>query len=384
MKVRLKVVGAAAGVSLLLSACGDSTSDTSSGENTGSTGSTAAPASGALAEAAERVEAAKAEPTEVGVEEPLSRRPETGKRVTYLTCGVGVCQQIEEQLKVAVQPLGWQLSSVAAGTTPEEIVAAWDRALSSDPRPDAILTSGVPVSVYQEPLRRAAAAGIPVVDWASANPPKTPGIIFDINPVEDNEVRGELLADFVATETDGKAKTLSLNIPDYPTLVAQESAFKARMDELCPEDCTTETLNFAATDIGTKVPSAVVSALQSDPDINYIVPSFDDLGLGVAEALKAAGLDKRVAIASQSSNQVAASNIASGVVHVATIPQGVGQMAYKALDVLARHWNGDSLEADAKLLPVWIQTKETVGDPNDLWKGPKGYEEQFKKLWLIS
>ena len=43
----------------------------------------------------------------------------------------------------------------------------------SKPTPDAILTSGVPVVVYQHQLDEAKQRGIPVVDWASANPPNS-------------------------------------------------------------------------------------------------------------------------------------------------------------------------------------------------------------------
>ena len=322
-------------------------------------------------------------PTSVGVTEPLSKTPETGKNVTYLQCGVGICQQIGDELDDAAKALGWNMTYVDQGTTPEQIVAAWDRALSASPKPDAILTSGVPVVVYQRELDEAAKAGIAVVDWASANPPGTPGIIFDINPVEDNEQRGKLLADYAATTSNGAAKSVFVNMPDYPTLVAEQKAYEAELAAVCSE-CTNDVLDFAATDIGTKVPSAIVSYLQQHPDVNYLVMSFDDMSLGVPEALRAAGLDKNIQIIGQSGNEATAESIASGGLQTATIPQGVGQMAYKALDVLARHFNGDSLDADSELLPIWIQTKETIGDPKDLWKGPEGYADQFAELWKVN
>ncbi|MDT4942302.1 MAG: ribose transport system substrate-binding protein, partial [Pseudonocardiales bacterium] len=320
----------------------------------------------------------------VGVTEPLSKKPDAGKNITYLQCGVGICQQIGDELTNAVKLLGWHMTFVDQGTTPEQIVAAWDRALSASPKPDAILTSGVPNVVYQRQLDQARQAGIPVVDWASANKPGTPGIIFDINPVEDNQERGKLLADYAATTTNGSANSVFIDVPDFPTLVAERDAYVAEMKSVCPA-CKTDTLDFPATDIGTKVPSAIVSYLQQHPDVNYLTMSFDDMSVGVAEALKAAGLDGNVKIIGQSSNQTAAQSIATGGLQVATIPQGVGQMAYKALDVLARQFNGDSLDADsANLLPIWIQTKDTIGDPNNLWKGPAGYADQFAALWHVS
>jgi ribose transport system substrate-binding protein len=370
-----------------MSACSKSSSNNNGGNAiTPAGGSQSSTVSGdpALAPAATRVQDALKEPTSVGVTEPLSKKPAAGKNVTYLECGVGICQQIAAELKNAAKLLGWHINLVDQGTTPEQIVAAWDRALAATPKPDAILTSGVPVVVYQRQLDQAKSAGIPVVDWASANPPKTPGIIFDINPVEDNQLRGKLLADYAAADTKGKANSVFINVPDFPTLVAEKVAYTAEMKTACPA-CKVATLDFPATDIGTKVPSAIVSYLQQHPDVNYLTMSFDVMSVGVGEALRAAGLDKNVKIIGQSSNQTAAASIKTGAGQVATIPQGVGQMAYKALDVLARQFNGDSLNADsANLLPIWIQTQDTIGDPNNLWKGPKGYADQFAQLWHVS
>ena len=370
----------------LVVACGGSDDDSADSADTGSSSSTtdSGAASGELEEAQSRVDAATAEPTDVGVTEPLSKKPEAGKNIAFLQCGVGICKLIGDEMEDAAGALGWKLNRVDQGTTPEQIVAGWERALSLTPKPDAIVTSGVPVVVYQRQLDRAREAGIPVIDYASANPPNTPGIIADILPAEDNEERGRLMADYVATETDGKAKVAFLNVPDFLTLVAEQKAFEAHLKDLCDE-CSTEVLNFAATDIGTKVPQNAVSHLQSNPDTNFLVVSFDDLGTGVAEAIKAAGLDSKVKMLGQGGGVPALDNIKNDRVQVATIPQGPGQVAWKVIDALARQFNGDSLDAtNANLLPIWLQTKETVGDAKAPWAGPPGYQEQFKKLWQVS
>jgi ribose transport system substrate-binding protein len=383
--VKPRLVGVAVGLVavLVMSACSKSSTNNTS-TNTGGNSGSSASLSPALQAAAQRVDAALKEPTSVGVTQPLSKTPPTGKNITYLECGVGICQQIAAELTNAAKLLGWHMTFVDQGTTPEQIVAAWDRALSANPKPDAILTSGVPVVVYQRELDQARQAGIPVVDWASANPPNTPGIIFDINPVEDNQERGRLLADYAAVKSGGHATTLFADIPDFPTLLAEEKAYVAELKSVCPS-CTTDVLNFSATDIGSKIPSAIVSYLQQHPDTNYITFAFDDMSVGVPEALRAASIGSNISILGQSSNKTTAQSIADGTGQVATIPQGVGQMAYKALDVLARHFIGDSLSADsANLLPIWIQTKATIGDPNNLWKGPAGYPQQFAKLWHVS
>lgn len=369
-------------VALAASACSkdDTSTDTTSSDDSSS--SSEAPSDPGLAEAEAAVDAATVIPTSVGVTEPLSRKPDEGKIITFLQCGVGICQQLGEEFTVATQALGWEIRFEDMGTTPEQIVASWDRALAASPQPDAILTSGIPVVLFQRQLDQAAEAGIEVVDWSSANPPGTPGITFDINPVEDNEIRGKLLADYAAVTFEGKANSVFIGLPDYPTLAAEGVAYEAELAKVCA-DCTNEVLDFSAADIGSKVPSAIVSHLQQNPDVNLLVMSFDDMSLGVPEALRAAGLDQQVKIIGQSGTTASAESIADGGMQIATIPQGVGQMAYKALDVLARTFNGDSLDADAELLPIWIQDKDTIGDPTVLWKGPEGYQDEFATLWKL-
>jgi ribose transport system substrate-binding protein len=355
------------------SAVGGSTDTSASGGSAPATG-------GGLEGAKARVEAAIVEPTEIGVSEPLSKTPDEGKNVYFLQCGVGICQAIGNEMDKAAALLKWNLHKVDLGTTPEEIVSGWNTVLASSPKPDAIITSGVPTAVFQSQLDQAHEQGIPVVDYASANP-ADPGIIFDVLPPEDNSTRGRLMADFVAADSDGKANTLLINIPDFPVLVVQQEAFEKEYAEVC-DGCKFDSQDFSATDIGQAIPGAVVSYLQSNPDTNYVVVSFDDMGLGVAEAIEAAGLGDKVKMVAQSGSVSGVDNIVNDRVQVMTIPQGPGQVAFKVFDVLARQFNGDSLDADkANLLPIWIQTKDTITDPKTPWPGPPGFEDQFAALW---
>jgi len=337
----------------------------------------------ALDEARARVEAASVEPTGVGVDEPLSRVPDPDKNVYFLQCGVGVCAAIGDEHERAADLLGWNFFRIDMGTQPEEIVSAWDQVLTANPPADAVITSGVPSVVYEAQLAELRDRGIPVADYAATNEVGDNGIIFDALPVADNEARGRLMADFVAVESSCDARVLFLNVPDFLVLVAEQVAFEAHLAELCP-DATVEVSNFAATDIGGSIPGAVVSYLQANPDTNWVVPSFDDMHLGVAEAIVEVGLGDQVKMISQNGAVHAVDNILNDRVQVASIPQGPGQVGFKVIDALARHFNGDSLDAsNANLLPIWLQTKDTITDPTTPWSGAPGYPDIFAELWLL-
>lgn len=339
----------------------------------------------ALAEATARVQLALLEPTVIGQEEPLVVAAPAGKNVTFLECGVEICNVIGNEVDDAAELLGWDVTRTPQGTTPEEILGAWDIALNASPTPDAIITSGVPSVLIQPKLDEAAAAGIPVVDYASGSPTGTAGVTVDVLPVGDNEERGFLMADWAAVETEGNAKVLFLNVPDYLVIDAGAQAFSSRLSEICPDTCSTEILDFAATDIGTKIPQDTVSYLQRNPDTNIIVYGFDDMGLGVAEAIQAAGLQDQVSAIGQGGGVATIDAIGNDRVQVATVPQGMGQLGWSSMDALARIFSNTPLDSITSRsgLPIWLQTKETLTETP--WMGSRSpdYRETYSQLWLI-
>jgi hypothetical protein len=63
-----------------------------------------------------------------------------GKRVVYLQCAFPDCVQTGNALQTAASKVGWSLTKIGIGTTPESIAAAWQAALHKNP--DGIIDSG--------------------------------------------------------------------------------------------------------------------------------------------------------------------------------------------------------------------------------------------------
>lgn len=376
---------------MLLAACGSSDSTTPTSEPTSPAPTSTqtesnAPADDPLADARATVEAALVAPTVIGQTEPIAGPVPTGKNVTFLECGVEICNVIGNEMEDAFELLGWNLTRTPMGTTPEEILAAWDLALTANPTPDAIVTSGVSAALIQPKLDEAAAAGIPVVDYASGSPAGTPGITVDVLPIGDNEERGRLMADWSAVYTDGNAKAVFLNVPDFAVIDAEAQAFQAQLATVCPDTCSTEILNFAATDIGTKVPQDTVSYLQRNPDTNIIVYGFDDIGLGVGEAITAAGLQDQAVAIGQGGGVATIDAIRNGRVQVATIPQGMGQLGWSSVDALVRIFTDTPLDSikNRPGLPIWLQTVDTLTEGPWMGSTNPSYRDLYIELWQVS
>ena len=126
------------------------------------------------------------------------------------------------------------------------------------------------------------------------------------------EKTGPLMANWAIADSNGKANVLIVNIPDFPVLQAEVEAYKAEMAKNCP-DCTVEELNVSIDDlVGGKVPAAVASKLQSNPDINYVFNSFGSLPAGLTPALKSAGLLDQVKVYGQDFSKFDLDEIVAG------------------------------------------------------------------------
>src|SRR6202034_4228095 len=95
-------------------------------------------------------------------------------------------------------------------------------------------------------------------------------------------------AALAATGSKDAGSVLLVNIPDFLILNINATDFKSSMSQYCPT-CSVSQLNIALANIGTAA-STTVSYLRSHPSIKWVVDETDALTVGLASAIKAAGL----------------------------------------------------------------------------------------------
>lgn len=336
----------------------------------------------ALDKAEKTVKKYSKEPTSIGLTQPLSSLPQ-GKRVYYMAGPEPVAQTIGRFIEEAAPKLGVEVTRVDAGLTPEDIGKAFDRAVAE--KPDGVLVTAIPASLYRNQLAELKAADIPVVVWTvNDTPQNTPGITANIAGPRYFKRFGVVMADWIAVEDGGEASDIAyFNVPDFPALQPQEKAFRKELKKVCPK-CGYESQNVQAADIATKIPGQIVSYLQRSPDTKWVVLGFGDLGIGVPEAIRAAGLQDQVKIVSDAGGKIGYQYIRDGNVQVMDVGAALPMFGYKSLDALARAMVGDDPAVDdAQLLPIQILTKANINsfDIQQPWPGVADYAEQFEKLW---
>ncbi|MFC7360381.1 sugar ABC transporter substrate-binding protein [Nocardioides astragali] len=342
-----------------------------------SNASSDAPVDNAGLEAAEATVAkAAVRPTKITVTTPIDKPIPTGKKITFVSCGVEACAIQGPILAEAAGILGWTVDQVATDGSPEKVQGAIDAAIRNGS--DAVILNAADRDAYAKQIADAAAAGVQFVTCCSLATTGD-GLLFNTATSEQNAPIGDYLAAEVVSDSGGKADALYVNISAFQILAKVGETFEAGMKEYCPS-CTVDSLDIPLTSLGKDAPDRIVSYLRSHPDVNYIALSVSDaLGAGLPAALKAAGLADKVTIVGQGGGSQNFADMEAGDIE-ALVPTDLYAYDYLMIDALARHWAGVPVgEAGPQF---WLVKKDTA--PDDTSKPfplVLDTEAQFKALW---
>lgn len=315
-------------------------------------------------------------PESIGITEALSETPPEDLSVAAIACDAPGCSVFLDATTEAAGLLGWDLQTFVTTGAPEDIVAQFD--LAFDTQPDAIITSGLDRDTLGTALERAEQLDVPVVNSAVPDELAPPYVAIPVGlPVF--ERNGDLLGKYLIEHSGGEANVLVMNTSLFPILDAAAQSVAGALEEGCP-DCEVTFSEFAITDVGTTLPSRVVSELQQSPDIDYVVFTDGGFATGVPAALQGAGLADSVEVVGVIIQQANLENIRNGSELAWTGYSSVMQ-AWYSVDALARHVVGDDQIADDLYAATQIVTADTAPD-GDEWEVP-GYREQFEQLWLV-
>ena len=342
------------------------------------------------------------EVTNVGVEEPTSKKPEPGKKVVFIECNLPPCKAFADGVEDATKLIGWTLTRLTYEFTPEGEQGAFQQAVDLDP--DVIMSSGQTPAFTLKARQEAKDKGIIFIDQSAVYEADATTAVgrVDSDPAPPTVLisgagfvafqNGVLPASWAAAQTDGNVKAIVVNVPDIPIVVPPEVSFEATLHNVCPDTCSVISVHATAGDIGTNIPGMVVSALQENPDANYIYTTSGDFLLGVEAAVKAAGFnDVKIVDATPSQDDLDSMN-SGGIVEATTGLSNI-VVGWRQVDAAVRYFNGDEIPSPVaftaadKSAAAWLQTRIYTQDnapKSNLWIAPENYVDIFKKLWNIT
>jgi DNA-binding LacI/PurR family transcriptional regulator len=367
---RAGVVAAAVALTVALGACGSS-------DNGGDNASAGAGSNGGSPQLAAETKKLEVRPTKIGITEPIKGGVPTGKNVVFLQCAFPDCAQTGKAVQTAASKVGWSLTRIPMGTSPEKIAAAWRTALQKNP--DAIINSGAyPQAFYKRYLDEAVARKLPLVAFAEAHQ-GDPWTLVVGSGDGVGTATADIAAKYVASKIS-EGSVMAITIPGIGVIESEVAAFKERLPQYCPK-CTVDTLEVPPASIGTDAGKRIASYLQSHRDTKFAFLSVIDLVIGLKSALAAAGV-KPVPLIGQSTSGVgldAIDNQDAGIEATTAYPAFDG--AYRAIDALARTFRGQSVTPDEDAtFTHWLITKSNVTKERPL-PAVKDYAQQFEALW---
>jgi ribose transport system substrate-binding protein len=365
---------------LAIAACSSSSSSGSGSSSSSSAGSSSGSSSSGVTAAKAYQQQFLNTPTSIGISTPLKSKPASGKLLVGLDSGLGSAKVLAKYWAQAAAEAGWTYKDLISGGTPSTQQSAMNSAIQLNPA--GILTSGIPNSTIQTQLALAKQKGIWVNSSATTSPPS--GAMFDTSIANPDQLHewGKMVAAYVVTQSNGKAHIQTFALSSFPILYEFDKAFKAAIAQWCP-DCKVTEHPQQLSDIGTKTPQAVVSAVTRDPSTTWLIFDLGDLATGVNAALAAAGLHG-LHIGGLTADVPQIQALKDKTQDVWT-GYSLPIVAYRQVDSFARKFEGTAtLNA---VLPTQLLTQDNVNsmvaDSAQNYVGVADYRTQFKKLWLL-
>lgn len=362
------------GMALMLAACGTSTSSGSAAAG-GSSGS--AVSASYLASAKAAVASLMKRPTTLDVP-PLSSKPAPGKTVDFMACGLPVCQSYVSLVQQAAAAVGWTEQTVQIGLTPQSETNGYAQAVRNHPG-GVIGSGGVAASVIATQLKQLKAENVPVVlvDVASAG--DATAVVLS---TREQTQYGKEMGQWMLANAGGKDVNVAVvTTPATPVYAAAHSGLQK---ELAPcGSCSVVTDSFPETDIGTTLPTQVISFLRTHPSVNYLFFDFSNEVDGVPAALQSAGMANKVKITTTDTTATETAYLKNGQ-EAATAAIPWPEALWNSFNVILRQQEGMSVTPAVQMkLPNMIYTGSNVLSSSTAAPPPlvANYQSIFKTAW---
>jgi hypothetical protein len=299
------LLAALAGTALAVAACGS---------DGGDAGAARAGGSGSTAGAA--VQQADAAVKKFSAEQPPLSLPRLTKpipkdvRLAVLTCAnVPSCQAETDGAVAAAKRLGWSVKQYQTALTPDAYAQTWTSMLQGNPT--AIIYSAIfpdaNIAAALNTVRQRKISTVSISPHTADAPPHGTGPAqATVAGPAMYRADGVLMGHVVNADARGPAKTVFVWDPNFGAV--HGPVREGFTNTVKQAGGSVQTLDISIVNVGQSVPGEVVSYLQSHPDIKYLAFVVSDFDVGVAQALKGAGLSGKVKIVSrapQAANLVA-------------------------------------------------------------------------------
>jgi ribose transport system substrate-binding protein len=295
--------------------------------------------------------------------------------------------QTDQRMEKVAKKYGYKWIEFANQGQPSEWATGVQQAIQQ--KVDLIVLQGAPPPQLLVPqLAAAKAAGIPVLLTHIIDPsePVPAGVTLAVPAPFKKAARLE--ADWTIKKTKGKANVLIITSNEVLPTTGIKKALANEYRKRCGSTCTYKFVNVPVSDWATKIGTEVQSALQADPTINYIIPIYDSMAGFVLPAVKTAGKEKTVHVATYNGTPFVMDLLRAGDVVNMEVGEDLDWLGHANMDAAMRILTNQPLPK-SKLLdeqtPVRVFDATNVAEAGTPAVIDKGYGNAYKvgyaKLW---
>jgi ribose transport system substrate-binding protein len=333
-----------------------------------------------LAEAKAEVEAAMQKPKFVPPGEAFDISKLKGKHIWIITSTMAVpfvatiAHGVEEAARVA----GIETTLFDG----KGDVSQWNRGMAQavSQHADGIVTVGASPELMKGPMADALKANIPVVDAVTAD--KTaelvPGTFSHVSISFFHS--GQLQADYAIVKSGGKAHVLVLGDNEFPGEVSRVEGMQKELSTRCP-DCKVTVQDTQVGNLGVKLGQLAQTLLRRDPEVNFVLPTYDAQAIYVVPAIKAANFDRPIEVVGSDAVPSNLDWIRQSNIQVADVGEPETWLGWAALDEVARGMLGLKPVDEQVPLRLFVadNLKDVSNDENEVFGGD--FQSQYKQLW---
>jgi ribose transport system substrate-binding protein len=383
---------------LALAACGGGGSSTSSSGSSSSEGSGAAGTepesasggeaeadeggeeSGGLASAEKAVEEAKA-PAQLKLPtEAIEMSKLKGKTVFYITPSLQIpfCAELTKEAEAAGKAAGINVVGFDGKGKADVFNQGVEAAIAQ--HASGIILQAIDPSIVSGPLAKAKAAGIKVIDMFNRSPETPLDENVEAQVTLDYPRSGRTMANYIAADSGGKGKVGVVTWGIYEIYQEMVPAFEEELEKACPE-CELEAVkDVSPTGPATELQNVTTQMLRQYPDMDYVAPVSDALGMQMLPAVEAAGREVKIVTADGSIPALEALQEGPPMDAVVSDPP-LPAVSWTALDQVSRLMLGKEPSEEDSDLPTQLFTAGEVPEEAERWPGFEGFEEKFEELW---
>jgi ribose transport system substrate-binding protein len=288
------------------------------------------------------------------------------------------CATINTGEVAAAKAVGWKITTIPFDSTNvATLISGMKTALRY--HPVAVSLSGIPQSLWQSEIPAYEAAGVPILPQQTG--PVTTSKTVPVNIGDDSTVVGKIVGNWFISDSSGKGKALIVDVPDFGYLKEITTSLDNTVSSGC-SGCSVTHLDATIAQQGSNsIVPAVVSALQRNRSINYVLTADGVLIPGLSSAMSAAGITG-VKVGGALATAETERAILNGT-ETAFTTYNSSYIGWQTIDVALRTLENMTIAAYDSGVPTQLVTKSTVGTPSDSATAPSDYPAQFKKLWGV-